>query len=527
MTIENGVSTSRQTTTFVDTASFVSHPARVTIKHWQLRDLICNTTNSHEVLYVSERSVRSMDTESGKTTLVSEFAFEPRCLASAYGFVAVGGVQRGQLGITHRRSESDFEEEAQSSISVFELGGYINNSITLFSPGASSVLALICNNDHTLRMLDLSDSSYTILDSLQLPVPLNHASISPDHKTVIACGDSAQLFMFHPEEPHGAAYESMVGTRVDGPVAMKWKHQATLSTSADAGFSTAFTPSGVLFAVASQDGLASIYDSRYLSTSTHMSLPSFHSAYTSNRNMPKPLKYIESTRPHEGAGAFRCLKFSTGAEDLLLITEQAGRVHVVDARRLEDRQILDIPHASCRRRMLRRRRDNPTLSSSLPGASDDPFRRRRAMGHASTRLYADSSFYTEDGPVYRYGSYEGRRHSIASDRGDTLDQELEDAEGEYGEDEDDDRYCIYESVSSPSARTSSLLAAAAAGSSSITGRYSHSLDPNRRLMREKEISGIAWSEEDGGSIIVGWDSGIGKWSLDRWGRRVFPSYNMR
>ncbi|KAK9242667.1 hypothetical protein V1506DRAFT_555929 [Lipomyces tetrasporus] len=335
MLIETRSGMSRRTSTFVDTNSFVSHPARVTVKHYQLRDLICKTANPHEVLFVSDRVVKSIDTDTGKTAQCAEFAFEPRCLSSAYGIIAAGGVRRGQLGITYRRPEEDTDNRVDLPVTMIELGGYVNNSVTLFKPGAASVSALVCNNDHTLRMLDINDSSYAVIDTLQLPVPLNHASISPDRKSIIACGDSAHLFVFHPEERKRRNEASDEATRVDSLGPLKWARTATLATSADGGFSTAFSPSGVLFAVASQDGLASIYDSRYLSDSSS-------TTSLSTRNVPEPLKYIESTRPREAAGAFRCLKFSTGPENLLLISEQADRVHVVDTRRFEDRQILDI-----------------------------------------------------------------------------------------------------------------------------------------------------------------------------------------
>ncbi|KAK9371841.1 uncharacterized protein V1513DRAFT_454299 [Lipomyces chichibuensis] len=553
MTMETGGGTSRRTSTFVDTNSFVSHPARVTIKHWQLRDLVCKTGNLREVLYVSERAVKTIDTDTGKTAQCAEFSFEPRCLASAFGIVAAGGVQRGQLGITYRRPKEDADNGADLPVTMIELGGYINNSITLFKPGSASVSALVCNNDHTLRILDINGSSSTVIDTLQLPVPLNHASISPDRKSIIACGDSAHLFVFHPEERKRSIEASAEPTTcVDSLSPVKWTRTATLATSSDAGFSTAFAPSGVLFAVASQDGLASIYDSRYLSgSSSNTSL--------STRNAPKPLRHIESTRPHENAGAFRCLKFSTGAEDLLLLSEQAGRVHVVDTRRFEDRQILDIPSTvNYRIRSMRRRRDNSgNDNNSPPGSASNPSdsitysRRRRLMGIASSRIAAGipqhstggssyvpaypSDYVTHDetGEMRRRGSdfssdtalagyyyqtHEGRHSSERSQEGyDDRDDEAElDDDDEL---DDDERYCVFGDLAGSRSASSS--------SSNITGRYTNSTDPAARVIREKEISGIAWSDEEGGSVIVGWDSGIGKWTVDRWGRRIFPSYKMR
>ncbi|KAK9370564.1 hypothetical protein V1509DRAFT_651381 [Lipomyces kononenkoae] len=557
MTIETAGDTSRRTSSFVDTNSFVSHPACVTIKHWQLRDLVCKTENLHEVLYVSERVVKSIDTDTGKSSHCAEFSFYPRCLASAFGIVAVGGVQRGQLGFTYRRHD-DESNGVDLPVTTVELGGYINNSITLYKPGAASVSALVCNNDHTLRMLDINGSSYSVVETLQLPVPLNHACISPDRKSIIACGDSAHLFVFHPEERKRSddAWDEATSC-LDSPTNLKWTRTATLATSADAGFSTAFSPSGVLFAVAAQDGVASIYDSRYLSTSSS-------NTSISTRNAPKPMRHIESTRPHEKEGAFRCLKFSSGAEDLLLISEQMGRVHVVDTRRFEDRQILEIPNSvNYRIRSARRRRDNSgndnsnsqgSASGPSSGTSDASAysRRRRLMELASSRIAAElsqqgvggsaynptspSEYVTHDetGEMrrrvndfssdsalaeYYYQTQEGRRPSQERSQ-EAYDDRNDENEVDDDELDDDDRYCVFgDMVVSRSASSSS---------SNITGRHNNTIDTSAtRLIREKEISGIAWSDEDGGSVIVGWDSGIGKWTVDRWGRRIFPSYKMR
>ncbi|KAK9472219.1 quinon protein alcohol dehydrogenase-like superfamily, partial [Dipodascopsis tothii] len=326
MTIESSRSVpTRSTSTFVDARSFRSHAARVTIKHWQLRDLITRTAVPNEIMYVCDRSIKALDTAAGGTQTAAEFVFEPRCLAVGGDVVAAGGVQRGQFAFGSLRGHYEAGDadgrDMSAGIHTFELGGFINNSISLFRPGAASVHALVCNNDHVLRLLDLGgDGDYSVVESHRLPVPLNHSSISPDGRTIVACGDSAEIFVLHPHEP--------------APGDRRWTHALTLPTSADAGFSTAFSPSGVLFAVASQDGLASVFDTRYL-------------APAGPAGPTRPLTQVQSSCPGEGSSAFRCLKFSAGAEDLLLVAEQAGRVHVVDTRKLEDRQVLTIPpHAA-------------------------------------------------------------------------------------------------------------------------------------------------------------------------------------
>ena len=101
-----------------------------------------------------------------------------------------------------------------------------------------------------------------------------------------------------------------------------WKINKAFDSGSDLGFSATFHPSGVTFGVAFQDGKARLYDIR---------------------NINKPLTEIKSSRPIELMGAFRCMKFSDGPEDLLFISEQMSRVHIIDLRNFDNHQILTIP----------------------------------------------------------------------------------------------------------------------------------------------------------------------------------------
>ncbi|KAK9462842.1 WD40-repeat-containing domain protein [Lipomyces oligophaga] len=514
MTVDysNGCATYR-TTRFVDTRHFIGHSARVTIKHWQLRDLVCKSAIPNQVLYVSGNHAKTLNFETGRRGKCAEFLFEPRCIAADHGIVVVGGFQRGQLAVTALNDRTS--TSTVPPVHSFELGGYINNAITLFDRGSGNRRALVCNNDHSLRLLDINQSGHKVLDSLQLPVSLNHSSISPDQKTVIACGDSPHLFILHPEEPHRASLHDLddSSSRLDGLSSSaigdspeRWKQYKTLATSADAGFSTAFNPAGILFAVAAQDGIATVFDSRYFTTSEHTSSsihtssPASASSSSSVRAVryssadSSPLRIVQSTRPMESSGAFRCLKFSSGSEDLLLIAEQAGRVHVVDSRRFEYRQVLDIPNLLGPRHLSRWATSQRSGDSSR---NSDETRYRAIYNWPSPELsYQDA--LRPSRPYGRFFNDSDMRESEAGEIGD--------------EDEDDEIICH-----------------------DLDTRYGMNFETNddvraeyyaESAAREKEISGLAWSPDNGGSIIVGWDGGIGRWPIDRWGRRVFQSYIM-
>jgi hypothetical protein len=84
-----------------------------------------------------------------------------------------------------------------------------------------------------------------------------------------------------------------------------------------------------MFAVASQDGIVSIWDRRFARTAT--------AANTSGK-----LKTLKTTRAGSLNGAARVVKFSQGPLDLLMFTEQKEYIHLVDARTFEKTQILTV-----------------------------------------------------------------------------------------------------------------------------------------------------------------------------------------
>jgi hypothetical protein len=84
-----------------------------------------------------------------------------------------------------------------------------------------------------------------------------------------------------------------------------------------------------MFAVASQDGIVSIWDRRFARTAT--------AAAPSGK-----LKTLKTARAGSPYGAARVVKFSQGPLDLLMFTEQKENIHVVDARTFEKTQILSV-----------------------------------------------------------------------------------------------------------------------------------------------------------------------------------------
>eukprot|EP00842_Homolaphlyctis_polyrhiza_P004338 jgi/Hompol1/4905/HPOL_004015-RA len=165
-----------------------------------------------------------------------------------------------------------------------------------------SIRLLICNNDQTIKVYSLPDMHH--VTSIALPTAVNYASVSPDGRKLLAVGDTPEVFMFNITPTGG--YERV----------------ATLTASHDAGFSCAWNQSSERFAVASQDGVVSIWDIRSTQKLTQLT------AKQARRDVNPQVK-----------GACRCVKFSpSGSIDLLLYSEHVSYFNVVDARTFDTRQ---------------------------------------------------------------------------------------------------------------------------------------------------------------------------------------------
>ena len=184
----------------------------------------------------------------------------------------------------------------------------------------STNIGIVRNNDKTVRVFSLAQNR--VQATLHLPISTNHASISPDGKHLVVVGDSTKVYFYHSSTGASAQHEA-------GREPWTLTRQLTAGTS-DALISTAFSPSSVHCAVASQDGSITIFDTRFLSLSSD--------------DDPSPIvKQIQSTRPRTHAGAIRSVQFSPTPWDLLVWTEHSGRVTVADVRSdFTERQVIDV-----------------------------------------------------------------------------------------------------------------------------------------------------------------------------------------
>lgn len=149
---------------------------------------------------------------------------------------------------------------------------------------------------------------------------MNHATISPNGKFLLAVGDEPQAFFSERSrlpslpndgEPAYARYEWHLLA----------EPKLRLAHSSDACFSTAFSPSGHVCAVASQTGIITIFDANMI----RMDMDPDDAV----------LNVLKSSRPCLGrdfCGAVRSMSFAPAPWDLFAWAEDQGRVCVMDLR---------------------------------------------------------------------------------------------------------------------------------------------------------------------------------------------------
>ena len=330
--------------------------------HYQLRHFI-SSSDQDLIYYASGFDVYCLNAATQTQGFVATLPFDARCTASGYGYVCVGGADNGNfaainvvgfppvnhshvdaslpLDLEHRLSRPPLMTIAHR-IQLEKIGEDIVNSISIHklpattSGGRDDVVAVLTNNDKSVRVYSLVDNLE--LCCIDLPISMNHATISPDGNFLIAVGDQQTAFFFErhlagPERP--ASWKEPSG-RIDS-VPPEWKlfEEVALyvpsNQCAEGYFTTAWSPSGHLCAVGSECGYITVFDVEHLKVAEY--------------GEDAILGVISSTRPDvcTGAGAVRTMQFSPAPWDFLVWSEDQGRVCVADLRSgLKVKQVLTL-----------------------------------------------------------------------------------------------------------------------------------------------------------------------------------------
>ena len=336
-------------------------------RHFQLKNYI-SSTDAGLIYYASNKDIYCLHTTTRKRELIAVLPWEPICLAAAYGWIVVGE-EKGQCAIVkvkaeepeesslrasrrhaevdallpldldpqsrfeaHRflagsRSDNDLVSGRKAEVQILEIGAQIVNSVTIYrlcgdgKELQDEMLAVFTNNDHTVRIYSLTQSRE--LETLRFPFAMNHATISPDGSLLVAVGD----------EPHAYFYRRVAAGRVqldDGSFLVRHEWQLIANPvlhatgPGDKGmcFTSAFSPSGHICAVSSQDGVITIFDTSLIQAAEDGDDAVFKLFRSSRSIFRLP---VSLTAP-------RSMSFSPAPWDLLAWTEDHGRVCVADVR---------------------------------------------------------------------------------------------------------------------------------------------------------------------------------------------------
>ncbi|GAB7364843.1 hypothetical protein MBLNU230_g5636t1 [Neophaeotheca triangularis] len=340
------------------------YPLRIPISHWQLRHYISNSPSEPDLIYyASGHDVYFLNTATKKRKHIVTLPFEARCTASGYGWVCVGGEDEGhfaavKLDGTGAGAEVDdslpletdrytaFNASARESrrtarTKVERIGEEIVNSISIHriqdeEAHLDDIVAVLTNNDKTVRMYSLPRSLET--SCLDLPFAINHATISPDGKTLVAVGDDNQAHFFWREMRSPPPQIPKPHNRLRSD-AVEWVERAVVRLHISERhevrgyFTTAWNPSGRLVAVGSEGGYVTVFDMALMDDPEVEPEEAIVATVPGSRADQPP--------PHPGA--VRSITFSPDPWDLLIWAEDQGRICVGDLRvGLRSKQVVEL-----------------------------------------------------------------------------------------------------------------------------------------------------------------------------------------
>ncbi|KAL1302015.1 hypothetical protein AAFC00_002465 [Neodothiora populina] len=329
-------------------------PVKIPVSHWQLRHYI-SSPEKDTLYYASGNEVYHLNTVTRKRKHLTTLPFEARCTASGHGYVCVGGEDEGHFAIIRletqrpaRHADVDFPLPIEgywepvsvapraANVRIERIGEEIVNSISIHhiqdeEAHLYDVVAVLTNNDRTVRVYSLQHATETAC--MELPFPMNHASISPDGRSLVAVGDSNQAFFYTrvlqqtpPQipKPHNRLNTGAVTWETANVVHLRSEPLSRDSSQVPGYFTTAWSPSGHLVAVGSEGGHISVFDTQLFQYCD------------SEEGEDAIVATVPSTRPNIAAhlhpGAVRTIMFSPEPWDLLIWAEDQGRVCIADLR---------------------------------------------------------------------------------------------------------------------------------------------------------------------------------------------------
>ncbi|CZT17659.1 uncharacterized protein RCC_03496 [Ramularia collo-cygni] len=360
---------------------------KIPVSHWQLRHYISTTQKS--LYYASGKQVYHLNTETHRRTHLATLPFDARCTASAHGWVCVGGEEEGHFATIQLHSNP----ARAPTVKIERIGEEIVNSISIHrlqdeEAHLDDIVAILTNNDQTVRIYSLPAGQETRVKDL--PFAINHATLSPDGKMLVAVGDFNQAYFFTREilektpqipKPHNRLGAKDVDWVLTNVVSLH------VSESTMGYFTTAWSPNGRLVAVGSEGGYITVLDRDLLERRDVEDDDAVVAVVAGSRaDVPSPYP-----------GAIRSMVFSPEPWDLLVWAEDQGRVCIGDLRTgLKERQVIQLePEDEALERLVvedvtSEGRENEVVVARLDDLEEELLRRYE-QGNTTTGEHAPTS----------------------------------------------------------------------------------------------------------------------------------------
>ncbi|KAK3051508.1 hypothetical protein LTS18_012409, partial [Coniosporium uncinatum] len=329
----------------IDTESFVLpsksfYGFEIPVEHWQLRHYI-SSPEPGVLYFANEHNLYCLNTITKTRSLIASLPFKVRCTSAGYGWICAGGGEHGQFAIVRlddgsapaaevddllpvefssRTTRRSSNPARLPKVKIDNIGKDIINSISIHQLEAldeetdNEVVAVFTSNDKTVRIYSLTYDKEAAV--LELPFAINHSTISPNGKTLIAVGDVHQAYFYERRDPVLPASK----LRSTGSVSLQssweminiFKLHVPPRSNTFGYFSTAWSPNGRMCAVASECGYITVFNSDLIKTAD-----SAEEAI---------IDIVGSSRADSvpGAGSVRSMCFSPQPWDLLIWAEDHG-----------------------------------------------------------------------------------------------------------------------------------------------------------------------------------------------------------
>lgn len=270
---------------------------------------------------------------------------------------------------------------------IERIGEEIVNSVSIHrlqdeEAHLDDIVAVLTNNDQTVRVYSLPAGHETRVKDL--PFAINHATLSPDGKMLVAVGDFNQAYFFTREllekvpqipKPHNRLGAKDVDWVLTNVVSLH------MSESTMGYFTTAWSPNGGLVAVGSEAGYITVLDREMLESKDVEDDEAIVAVVAGSRaDVPSPYP-----------GAIRSMVFSPAPWDLLVWAEDQGRVCIGDLRTgLRSRQVISLePESEELERLVvedvvGEERDNEAAVARLDELEEEIMRRYGEGSHTTS-----------------------------------------------------------------------------------------------------------------------------------------------